>query len=690
MSRIAVLLFSWLLLGGVPVAAGAQAPPAPATATAGALQVTLGDSAVDLFGPWRFKTGDDPAWAQPGYDDTGWNPVDLHSPDGPADPDLGTSAYVPGWTALGYPKYAGFAWYRLRLDLGGARTGVSLKMPDAFDDAYQVFVNGQMIGQFGHFGKHRVEAYNAQPRGFRFPANFRNGPVVIAIRMWMDSSTRYSAPDAGGLHEPPVLGLAPTVATLVRLDWDDDGHVVGSGFLELLVLLLALTVSFTHLYFDPKEKAYLWLGLVCIATLLGNVVVLLLSFTTVLPVTPGVLLKDVIFIPVKIGTWVLFWRSWFCLRTARRLLPRLVWALVAVLSLGTLMLRPPLHGQVVPLEAGVYLSPLLLYTKLALAAILIWVAYKGIREDRAEGWLTLPAILLAVAANYQQELHLLHVPIRFSILRFQISLGQASTILSLLLITLMASRRFLNAQRREVKYQLEVEQAGELQQVIIPRILPQVDGLRIESEYRPSRDVGGDFFQIIPHDDDGSVLIIVGDVTGKGLRAGMLVALIVGALDAAAKAHPDPTYVLQSLNDRLCDRGFATATCLVMKITADGFVSIANAGQLSPYLNGVELETEGALPLGTLPGMEYATLEFWLEEGDSLMLMTDGVVEAQNEDGALFGFERTSAMVAARATPAAIATAAQHFGQEDDILVLRVERTASRAAAHRELTRNVA
>lgn len=636
------------------------------------VDVHLGDSAADLYGPWRFQVGDDPSWATPAFDDAAWETVDFHSADG-ADPDLGTSGFVPGWTAQGHPDHTGYAWYRLRINVQGARTALSLKMPDEFDDAYQVFVNGQMIGQFGDFGQHSVKAYSALPRGFRFPAQVRSGPMVVAIRVWMDSATRFYAPDAGGLHGPPVLGLAPAIATQVRLDWDDQAHIVGSGFLETLVLLLALVVSLTHFGLERSDKAYLWLGLVVSVTLLGNLIVLLINFTTVIPQTPAILVKDVVLTPTRIALWVLFWASWFGLGTPKRLM-HLTFDLALLLAIGTAMLRPPLHGQVISLQAGRVLAPAVLWIKLGLGAILLAVTVRGIRRDRAEGWLALPAVLLTAAANYQNELHRIHIPISFTVFRFGITLGQVSTILSLLIVTVMGSRRFLGEQRGRVRWELEVQQAREMQQLIVPSALPEVPGLRIESDYRPSREVGGDFFQIIPHRKDGSALILVGDVTGKGLRAGMLVALIVGAVDAAARENPDPEHLLMTLNDRLCERGYATATCLVMKITAGGAVSIANAGHLPPYLNGRELEMEGALPLGTLPGLDYTMTRLQLSPGDALTLLTDGVVEAQDEHGKLLGFDRVAEMLAERATVHEVANAAARYGQEDDILVLRVER----------------
>ena len=644
----------------------------------GPVQVTLGESAADLFGPWRFRTGDNPAWVQPAFDDTGWEQVDLHAPDDPPHPELGTSGFAPGWTAAGHAKYSGYAWYRLRVNVQGAQGRLAIKMPDAFDDAYQVFVNGQQIGQFGHFGERHEWGYPSQPRGFPLPADVRDGPIEIAIRMWMSSASRFTGLDAGGLHGPPMIGSAPAIASQVRLDWDAVDRQIGSSLLEMLVLLLTLCVAVGHYSLNRSDRAYLWLGLVALATLLGNLIMQLGNYTTLMSETAVRLSRDVVIAPMRIGLWVLFWAAWFGLGPPRWLV-RIVGLLVVILAIGTLMLRPPLHGQFVPLYLSVFLIPALLWVKLGFAALLIWVTYRGIREDRAEGWFALPAILLAVVANYQPELRLAHVRVEYVFLGYTVSLGQISTMLSLLLVTVMGSRRFLTAQRREVKYKLEVEQASELQQVIIPRELPRIPGLRIESEYRPSRDVGGDFFQIIPHARDGSVLIVVGDVTGKGLRAGMLVALIVGAIDTAAKQDSDPARLISTINDGLCDRGYATATCLAIKIHNDGLLTAANAGHLPPYINAQELEMEGALPLGALAGTTYETVEYQLKEGDTITLVTDGVVEAQDEHGKLFGFDRICEMVSLHASATAIADAAQRFGQEDDILVLRIERTSRQA-----------
>lgn len=221
----------------------------------------------------------------------------------------------------------------------------------------------------------------------------------------------------------------------------------------------------------------------------------------------------------------------------------------------------------------------------------------------------------------------------------------------------------------------ELAQAQEVQQVILPepRLTPPT--LVVESEYRPAREVGGDFFQIIPDQTGGGLLIVAGDVAGKGLKAGMLVALLVGAIRTAAQYNPDPTAVLSTLNHLLMGRGDAQATCLAIHISRDGAAKLANSGHIAPYLNGEPLPMDGALPLGMIESPESSSMQFELKDGDRLMLMSDGVAEATDDDGHLFGFERVHQLLQTPRSVTEVANAAQTFGQEDDISVISITRT---------------
>jgi serine phosphatase RsbU (regulator of sigma subunit) len=313
--------------------------------------------------------------------------------------------------------------------------------------------------------------------------------------------------------------------------------------------------------------------------------------------------------------------------------------------------------------------------------LLVFIVIRGVRESGRAGWLALPAIALVGIAQFQIELSLLHIRTNWFPLGAQVSLGVIAYLTLAAVIFVLLLRRLLLSIRRQREMALDVKQAQEVQRVLIPEKLPQLPGLAIESEYRPALEVGGDFFQIIPHPKngsvpDGSVLIVVGDVTGKGLQAGMLVALLVGAIRSTAEMHFDPLFVLKALNRRLLGRGQAHATCLALHITADGAVTLANAGHLPPYLNGEALAMEGALPLGMLASAEFSVMRFQLVPGDRLLLLSDGVVEAQDAQGRLFGFERIHALLEQPITATQVAVAAQHFGQQDDISVLSITRTA--------------
>jgi hypothetical protein len=541
------------------------------------------------------------------------------------------------------------------------------------DDAYQVFVNGARIGQFGRFSGRSVIAYNTLPRAFPLPEDLTSGRITVAIRLWMDSATPFNSPDAGGLHSPPVLGNAQDIEGQVRLDFDDIAHKAGSGLLESLILLMAMIMAGALYWLDPQEDAYFWLALVCLVTLLGNSIVQLSSFTTPMGQTEGVILHDVLSTPIRIGLWVMFWAYWFRVPRLHRI-HSITWALVALLAIGTAMLRPPLYGQRIPVQAADVLIPAVMILKLGLGFLLLVVAYMGFKRDRAEGGMAAAAVMLAFTANFQNELQLIHIGwVSTALFGFRVSLGTISTILSLLIITVMLLTRFVRSQRLQEQWKLEIEQARSIQQVLIPEKLPTIKGLRIRSEYHPAREVGGDFFQILPLGSDGSAIIVVGDVTGKGLQAGMLVALILGAIRSAIEQSTDPARILTIINDQLTEREHASATCEILRISADGTVTLSHAGHPPPYLNGNEVEMEGALPLGMISGIDFPSHSLQLQPGDELTLMSDGVAEAQDSHGRLFGFDRVHQMMSEHATAEDIAVAAQKFGQADDITVLQVQ-----------------
>jgi hypothetical protein len=260
----------------------------------------------------------------------------------------------------------------------------------------------------------------------------------------------------------------------------------------MAILLLALGVGFGLFWLDRTEPAYLWLGLTCVA-ILADLTSIVLPFYNTWPSGGGLpYLLDAILTPAVIGIAVLFWACWFRLGRMARL-HRIVWGLVVVLGIGMAILRMPLYGGV-PVHAIVWLSPLTSILKLLLCVLLVWVTVSGLRKDRREGGLALPAVVLVILS---QASTLLHLPANFFLFGIRIALGQIATILSLIMISVLMLRRFLQAQREREQWRQEIEQARQVQQMLIPEALPHIAGLTIESEYRPAQQVGGDFFQII-------------------------------------------------------------------------------------------------------------------------------------------------------------------------------------------------
>jgi serine phosphatase RsbU (regulator of sigma subunit) len=171
---------------------------------------------------------------------------------------------------------------------------------------------------------------------------------------------------------------------------------------------------------------------------------------------------------------------------------------------------------------------------------------------------------------------------------------------------------------------------------------------------------------------------VIGDVSGKGMPAAMAVSLLVGTVRTLAHYTQSPGELLTAMSQRMMTRSSGSfTTCLMLRADPDGTLTVANAGHIAPYLAGKELPLENGLPLGLAAESPYAESTFHLAPGQQLTLLTDGVVEARDKTGALYGFERTAILSIQPAET--IARAAQAFGQDDDITVLTLARLAAGA-----------
>lgn len=254
-------------------------------------------------------------------------------------------------------------------------------------------------------------------------------------------------------------------------------------------------------------------------------------------------------------------------------------------------------------------------------------------------------------------------------------LASVADFTGILAIVLIIFGRFLRIQRDRERVTSELEAARNVQELMIPREKLATPGFEVESIYNPANEVGGDFFHV-QMAADGGMLVVIGDVAGKGLKAAMNVSMLMGAL-RGTREH-SPAKILKSLNGVLTGSESFT-TCQAAWFGANGEVLLANAGHLPPYLNSQEVEVPGGLPLGVVPEVSYEEVSLYLHPGDRLLLLSDGVVEARRPSGELFGFDRVHNL--SNQSVFYIADAAKAFGQEDDITVLTVRRLARTMAA---------
>ena len=615
---------------------------------------------ASLDGLWRFHTGDNPAWANPNFDDSKWA---LLRSDG-------------DWALQGYKGYGGLAWYRFQVTVPAGLEHVSICLP-SIDTSYEIYADGRLIGTYGKMRPNPV-AYSGGGEliAYKLPDQRPvHGKIEIALRVWHWPG--WSMYFGGGPQYGGGL-IGDPLEIQFRYDDDRSSSVRGQAANEILGLLETLTGlgALALFILRRNEREYLWFSLMMMLSAAQawiDVSIWFHAWNLQLHDCAG----DLISLGISVADIALY-RLLF--RPKPNWLLRLAIASVAVAGVNAIVLG--LFGYVM----GVALDNLLgIVCDLALNLWIVTVVFTGMRQKLPDARLLMAPVILTASASLLGDIawttvtlgwqHRFGITIRLTDQPFPIDDHQLAQVIFLLALFAILILRFTRTRSQEERFSGEVQAARGVQQFLIPEHMPDTPGLVIESVYRPAREVGGDFFQVLPDSSDNSVLIVVGDVAGHGMESGMLATLIVGAIRTAAEFATDPGTILAVLNKRMQGRGLAT--CLALRVERDGSATLANAGHLPPHLNGQELEMEGALPLGAIPGIEFPVLHFKLAEGDTLMLMTDGVAEAQDAEGHLFGFERIGQMLRKGMAAAALASAAQAFGQEDDITVLTVERPAA-------------
>jgi serine phosphatase RsbU (regulator of sigma subunit)/predicted ester cyclase len=249
---------------------------------------------------------------------------------------------------------------------------------------------------------------------------------------------------------------------------------------------------------------------------------------------------------------------------------------------------------------------------------------------------------------------------------------------------------------REVRLRERVEQdlrvARSIQQASLPKEVPEPKGWQIAPYYQPAREVGGDFydFHLL---SEGRLGVVVGDATGKGVPAALVMSTTCGMLRLAAQSHSSPGQMLRGVNEVLFpnipSNMFVTCFYAILE-PKSGRLVYANAGHDLPYLhrNGdaEELRARG-MPLGLMPNMGYEEKETILHSGEAALLYSDGLVEAHDPKGEMFGFPRLRALIAEHAEKESLEKAllgelysfvGTGWEQEDDITLLTLKRSEFR------------
>lgn len=219
--------------------------------------------------------------------------------------------------------------------------------------------------------------------------------------------------------------------------------------------------------------------------------------------------------------------------------------------------------------------------------------------------------------------------------------------------------RVLRQQERQAeerqRYEQELQVARLIQQTLLPKTLPSMDGWEVDAYYRPAREVGGDFYDFIER-PDGTLVVIEGDVTDKGVPAALVMATCRSILRSVAVEETSPARMLARTNDALVEDipPNMFVTCLVAVLdSASGSFRFANAGHNLPYLrtsDGVrELRATG-MPLGLMPGLDYEEASATVGMDETMLICSDGIVEAQDEDREMFGFDRVMGLLGAQRT----------------------------------------
>ena len=433
--------------------------PLPPVSLPPGLAITLGDSAIQLDGPWKFSPGDSPwsmnpsaetsnllinspDWAQPRFDDSSWSNIDLTPKADSVDPARGSAGWVAGWTHRGFPHLSGFAWYRLRLTVTDPSQQLWLKMPGSFDDAYEIFVNGHNVGEFGEFTRDGASYNFSQPASFQLPRLGSDGRMVIAVRFYMTGASLSQMPAAGGMHAPPVIGLAPAIHLLERSEHDANAQTYFGEMLTAFLFLLVLPLALWALTANPHEWAWPFLAAALGTSVIAWCLHAGAELTTSVSTSAYLSASSVLY-PLSVLAWVLFWWSWFGLRRTRWI--AIASGVLAAAHIAVSLAMIPGSNDAAASNLEIFSAATILIL-LAQSALLLFVLREGFRRSIDEAILATLPIAAFILANFTRYItSSLEVPYVTRIFGLGFSLVDVERIMMILAVAALAARRFVDS-----------------------------------------------------------------------------------------------------------------------------------------------------------------------------------------------------------------------------------------------------
>jgi sigma-B regulation protein RsbU (phosphoserine phosphatase) len=616
---------------------------------------------VSLDGLWRFHPGDDLRWADPAFDDSQW-PL-IHGD--------------RGWSGQGYKNMAGSAWYRAKILVPAGVGPLAIYVP-IIGTSYQLFADGQLIGGRGGMPPHE-HAYYYPHSVYLLPGFDRPHVISIAFRVWHWALWATYFP--GGLRKGTLIGKRDLIQDWGALKYRDAAwrYVLSDsvlGVLETLTGLAALALFVLR----RREREYLWFAMAMLLQTASTSFHDSFHFFHSVGVVEFYILLSLLQAGAALASVAFYFKllrgkpNWLFSLSVGSILVNGAFGVTFSLTSGISVPAANILGGILGLPTVAWTISLLLRR-----------AFQGLPDAR----LLLGPVLLQQVVGIALTALLVEQQIGWSPIQLEwlnhswqwplpFTLSNAVDFSFLIAMLAILLYRFTRSRTHEERLSNEFEAARTVQQVLVPEAIPAIPGFKIETVYKPFSEVSGDFFQILhskSSDGGNSAVVVIGDVSGKGMPAAMTVSLLVGTVRTLAHFTSGPGAILAAMNQRMLGRlhhGFTT--CLVLRADADGTCTVASAGHPAPYRKGAEVTLETGLPLGLSESSSYPEVSFQLGEGESLTFITDGVVEARAKSGELFGFERAAEI---STLPAEfIALTAQAFGQEDDITVLTLSRVA--------------